>query len=72
MPKQLELIESAYNQYKIIEKIGEGGSGEVYKVIDEDNNELALKVLSSEKMTTEKRKRFKNEINFAQKINIPI
>jgi serine/threonine protein kinase/Tfp pilus assembly protein PilF len=58
------------NRYEILEKLGKGGMGEVYRVKDKKlDEEMALKVLRPEiaahKGTIE---RFKNELKFARKI----
>jgi serine/threonine protein kinase/Tfp pilus assembly protein PilF len=57
-------------RYEVIEKLGKGGMGEVYRVFDSKiEEEVALKLLNPEiaidKRTTE---RFKNEIKYARKI----
>lgn len=57
---------SAFRTYVIVERIGEGGSGAVYKVADSDSNHYALKVLDPNKATSQKLKRFQNEIRFCQ------
>lgn len=57
---------SAFRTYSIAERIGEGGSGTVYNVTDPDSNHYALKVLDSHKATSQKLKRFQNEIRFCQ------
>jgi serine/threonine protein kinase len=57
-------METAFGVYSAVEIIGEGGSGRVYGGTGLDGNPVAIKVLSPERSTTEKRKRFKNEIAF--------
>lgn len=57
-------FETAFSTYTTQEVIGEGGSGVVYKALDENNNIVAIKCLDLKKSTKEKQKRFKNEINF--------
>ena len=37
---------SFLNTYKEVEVIGEGGNSTVFKVLDEENNEYALKLLN--------------------------
>jgi len=57
-------------RYKILEELGKGGMGEVYKVKDEKlDEEMALKVLKPE-IAADKDiiERFKNELKFARKI----
>jgi serine/threonine protein kinase len=57
-------FESAFAIYTTQEIIGEGGSGVVYKALDENSNIVAVKCLDLKKSTKEKQKRFRNEINF--------
>jgi serine/threonine protein kinase len=61
-----DVYKSAFRTYTVVEKIGEGGSGTVYCVTDPDSNRYALKVLDSSKATSQKLKRFQNEIRFCQ------
>jgi serine/threonine protein kinase len=46
------------------ELLGEGGAGRVYGGVGIDNSKIALKVLAADRSTTDKRRRFKNEIAF--------
>ena len=59
------------DRYEVIEEVGKGGMGKVYKVFDTRINEkIALKLIkpeiSSDKKTIE---RFSNELRFARKIS---
>jgi serine/threonine protein kinase/predicted Zn-dependent protease len=68
--QQLTLSTIFANRYEILEKLGKGGMGEVYRVkdvkLDED---MALKVLRPEIAAHEGTiERFKNELKFARKI----
>lgn len=57
-------------RYEIIEELGTGGMGKVYRVMDEKlDEEVALKVLKPEIAADKDMiKRFKNELKFARKI----
>lgn len=59
------IIKTAYDEYKLIDKIGEGGNGFVYKASSKNNEIVAIKFLK--KSDTAKIKRFKNEIHFCEK-----
>lgn len=66
MRKGAKLYGNFLEEYKIIEKIANGGNSEVYKVESLDGNIYALKLLNKD-LSTEKIKRFKNEIFFCIK-----
>ncbi|NQT80110.1 MAG: protein kinase [Candidatus Aminicenantes bacterium] len=71
MPSQELDVGSIFaGRYQIIEEIGRGGMGRVYKVLDKDIDEkVALKLLNPEIASDEKTiKRFRNELKFARKI----
>ena len=68
--KELTTGSTFAGRYQIIEELGKGGMGKVYKVHDTEINEkVALKLLNpdiaADKKTIE---RFKNELKFARKI----
>ncbi len=59
------------DRYEVIEELGEGGMGKVYKVFDRKIEEkVALKVLAPEIAGDEKTiERFRNELKFARKVS---
>jgi serine/threonine protein kinase len=60
-------FETPFNSYNTTNVIGEGGAGRVYEVLNLDGEAFALKCLASERVTSERLKRFKNEITFCQR-----
>lgn len=71
MTKQLHTFETPFDTYTESEIIGEGGAGRVYVVTNNSGDEFALKCLTPERITTERLKRFKNEIRFCQNCSHP-
>ena len=59
------------NRYQIIEELGQGGMGKVYRALDKElNEEVALKLIRSEIATDAKTlERFRNELRNARKIS---
>jgi len=57
-------------RYEVIEKLGRGGMGKVFRVVDKTiNEEMALKLINPAIASDEKTvERFKNELKFARKI----
>ncbi|MFC2168599.1 protein kinase [Acidobacteriota bacterium] len=58
-------------RYQIIEELGKGGMGRVYRVLDKElNEEIALKLIKPEIASDKKIvERFKNELKLARKIS---
>ena len=59
------------NRYQIIEELGKGGMGKVYRALDKKlNEEVALKLIRPEIASDEKTvERFRNELRLARKIS---
>ncbi len=59
------------NRYQIIEELGKGGMGKVYRALDKKlNEEVALKLIKPEIAADEKTvERFRNELRMARKIS---
>jgi serine/threonine protein kinase len=68
--KQKEFV-TTFSRFRSTRLIGEGGSGYVFEVRDDKEQRYALKILKKHGITTEKRKRFKNEIAFCQRDSHP-
>ncbi|MDH7512466.1 MAG: serine/threonine-protein kinase [Clostridiales bacterium] len=58
-------------RYRVIEELGKGGMGQIYKVLDAEVKEkVALKILKPEIASDEETiERFRNELRFARKIS---
>lgn len=67
------MLRTRINHYEIVEKLGEGGSGTVYKAFDRRLSRfVALKFLSREHNYNEKKiKQFKKEARIAASLNHP-
>ncbi|GAH40411.1 unnamed protein product, partial [marine sediment metagenome] len=68
--KELNRGNTLAGRYEIIEELGKGGMGNVYRVLDKKiNEEVALKLIKPAIATDEKIiERFRNELKFARKI----
>jgi serine/threonine protein kinase len=73
MPKTIanRVVETAFNRYELAQVIGEGGAGRVWRATDSAGAIVAVKMLAPERATSERRKRFKNEILFCQRARHP-
>ena len=58
-------------RYEVVEELGKGGMGRVYKALDKEiNEEVAIKLLKPEIASDESTvERFRNELKFARKIS---
>src|SRR6185437_16063341 len=63
----LATFETAFDVYKAWSILGEGGAGRVFEATTSDGVSVAIKVLRPEVSSSDKRKRFKNEIDFLSK-----
>jgi len=68
--KELERGAVFAGRYEIIEELGKGGMGKVYRVLDKKiNEELALKLIKPEIADIKTIERFGNELKMARKIS---
>lgn len=58
-------VYTAFSEYTVDKQISQGGNGTVFLVHDQNKN-YALKAIDRDKTSTEKLKRFKNEISFCE------
>lgn len=63
---KIALFETPFDTYTSGKVIGEGGAGVVYEVTNSGGTVYALKCLAPARITTDRLKRFKNEISFCQ------
>jgi len=68
---KLPSFDTPFDTYCATNVIGEGGAGLVYEVTNSSGETFALKCLAPERVTSERLKRFKNEITFCQKQEHP-
>ena len=57
-------FETTFGSYLADELLGEGGAGRVFGGVGPDKSRVAIKVLSEDRASADKRRRFKNEIAF--------
>ena len=66
MVSKLPKFETPFESYQATKVLGEGGAGRVYEAVNKTGESFAIKCLAPERITTERQKRFKNEIIFCQ------
>lgn len=62
--KRNEILKTVFDQYTIIEQIGQGGNGTVYSAKNGKDEKIAVKVVDISDFSIEKKRRLKNEIYF--------
>jgi serine/threonine protein kinase len=62
---------TAFHAYQADKQVGEGGNGTVWQVRRDDNQPLAMKVLSKVDLQSSRRKRFSNELWFCAQNDHP-
>lgn len=67
MGKKVFIFETLFDTYTSTGVIGEGGSGYVHSATNSSGDVFAVKRLNPDRISTDKLKRFKNEIGFCQK-----
>jgi serine/threonine protein kinase len=65
------VFDTAFDVYKVTGPLGQGGAGQVFSVENQAGDSLALKLLGKTGVTSERLKRFQNEIAFCQKDSHP-
>ena len=72
MPRTKQLVfETAFASYRGVSQVGSGGAGTVVKVEDDGGKTFAIKYLSPANLSTERVKRFKNELTFCAENDHP-
>lgn len=69
--KRPSVLNTTFSSYTDFEIIGEGGSGSIFKAVDDKGQVVAIKILDPAKATAEKKKRFKNELSFETRNSHP-
>ncbi len=71
MPVKKDKFYTAFSEYTVVDVIGSGGSGIVYRVRDESGAVYALKSVDPSKANHQRIKRFENELHFCLKTEHP-
>lgn len=64
-------FETDNHKYEVVDSLGEGGVGYVWKVVDENGDNFALKEMKPTEDEREKKKRFRQELEFLKQKNHP-
>lgn len=67
MATKVSTFETPSETYTVTKTIGEGGAGRVYEVASASGDLFALKCLTADRITPERLKRFRNEIEFCRR-----
>lgn len=67
MASNPDKFETAFDTYTVIQVIGEGGAGRVFEVKNAKGEIFAVKCLRPSLVNEDRRKRFKNEMDFCRK-----
>ncbi|NJL29234.1 MAG: serine/threonine protein kinase [Thermoanaerobaculia bacterium] len=66
--KKPEILETAFNVYRVGRQLGQGGAGYVFEVIEaQGEGKHAAKILDSTRINADSRRRFKNEYKFCNR-----
>lgn len=72
MPLKKKIIfQTTFETYTASDVIGQGGAGYVYRCQDINGNVFAVKLLNPQNVTSDRLKRFKNEVLFCQQNDHP-
>lgn len=69
MLKKDSIVETIFDEYKVVAQINQGDNGTVFSIQNTDGQTLALKAIDRSKTSRIKLKRFRNELAFCQSYN---
>lgn len=70
-PKKGSVLYTAFDEFRLIRPIGQGGNGTVFEAVDSMEEHVAIKIVDMYELSKDKKRRFKNEINTCQKTKHP-
>lgn len=71
MAKKGDKLTTTFSEYVLSELLGQGGSATAWRITSDDGEEVVIKLLRPEAVTSIRRKRFKNEIRFCLNTDHP-